>query len=103
MLAIAEQTQPVISAHASAGLAGVGASIPTPQAVKLPPHEAATPGLATKLGALLGFLGLAVVALLGLFVLYRRRELTALREQVASALALEAGRRAQLLERGPRR
>jgi LCP family protein required for cell wall assembly len=103
MLAIAEQTQPVVSPSASASVAGGGAHIPTPQAVRLPPHEAAPVSLVAKLGALLGFLGLAVVALLGLLVLYRRRELSALREQVASALALEASRRAQLLERGPRR
>jgi hypothetical protein len=103
MLAIAEQTQPVVSPRASASLAGTGASIPTPQAVKLPPREAAPLSLAAKLGALLGFVGLAVVALLALLVLYRRRELIGLREQVASALALEASRRAQLLERGPQR
>jgi hypothetical protein len=103
MLAIAEQTQPVVSPRASASLAGAGASIPTPQAVQLPPCEAAPLSLAAKLGALLGFVGLAVVALLALLVLYRRRELIGLREQVASALALEASRRAQLLERGPQR
>jgi len=38
-------------------------------------------------------LGTGVVALLGLFVLARQRELRLLREQVAQALALEARQR----------
>jgi hypothetical protein len=52
---------------------------------------------------MLGIFALAVVALLGLLLLYRRRELNLLRDQVASALAREAGQRAQLLGRDRQR
>jgi hypothetical protein len=40
--------------------------------------------------------GLLVVALLGLWVLARQRELRALREQVAQAMALEARQRSRV-------
>jgi polyisoprenyl-teichoic acid--peptidoglycan teichoic acid transferase len=91
MLAIAEQTQPVI------GTAVAGAHAPaSPRGFKLPPPAARIAGTLAKVGALLGFAGLIVVALLGLWVISRQRELQALREQVAQALALEARQRSRV-------
>ncbi len=91
MLAIAETTHPVI------GTATAGAHAPvTPRSFKLPPpaaHEAST---LAKVGSLLGFVGLLVVGLLGLWVIARQRELRALREQVAQAMALEARQRSRV-------
>jgi LCP family protein required for cell wall assembly len=94
MLAMAEQTLPVISArsnsvHASPAIASL-------RNVKLPPRDLATTSLASKLEAALGFLGLAAVAFLALLLLARRRELIVLREQVAHAMMLEARRRSLL-------
>ncbi len=97
MLAIAEQTLPVDSAPPNS--AQTTGTIPTPSNVKLPPRELDATSLAAKVEAALGFVGLAVVALLALLVLSRRRELALLREQVAHAMALEARQRA-LLARG---
>ncbi|HXB65568.1 MAG TPA: LCP family protein [Solirubrobacteraceae bacterium] len=85
MLAIAEQTHPVIGS-ATAFHAGASA----PRGFKLPPPAAAAAGTLAKVGALLGFVGLAVVVALAIWVLVRQRELRALREQVAQAMALEA-------------
>jgi LCP family protein required for cell wall assembly len=88
MLAIAEQTHPVIGT--------VAADSPTsPRSYKLPPPAARAASTLTKIGALLGFVGLLAIVLLGLWVLLRRRELRALREQVAQALALEASQRSR--------
>jgi polyisoprenyl-teichoic acid--peptidoglycan teichoic acid transferase len=89
MLAMAEQTLPVISA----GKAAATATIPTARSVKLPPRVLATTSAAAKLAAALGLLGLVAVVLLGMFVLVRRRELIRLREQVAQAMVLEARQR----------
>ncbi len=91
MLAMAEHTLPVISSRSSA--AAAPATIPTLHSVSLPPREINPTSLASKLAAALGFVGLAVVALLGVFVLVRRRELSRLRQQVAHAIALEARQR----------
>jgi LCP family protein required for cell wall assembly len=88
MLAMAEQTLPVISPGASSPAANLSV-----RAVSLPPRELAATSLASKLEAALGFVGLAAVALLALLVLSRRRELDLLREQVAQALLLEARQR----------
>jgi LCP family protein required for cell wall assembly len=87
MLAMAEQTQPVIH--------GAGAPLPTPTVrnVKLPARTTAAVSQAAKIGALLGFVGIIVVALLSLLVLARQRELNGLRDQVAFALAIEARQR----------
>ena len=92
MLAIAEQTLPVISpAHAPAPTAAV---TPTPSNLQLPPRvSSATSSTAAKLEAALGLLGLLAVAGLTLFALWRQRELIDLREQVARAMALEEARR----------
>jgi LCP family protein required for cell wall assembly len=91
MLAMAEQTLPVISSGRST--AAATSTFPTLHDVSLPPRAVATVSLATKLGAALGFVGLGVLALLTLVVLLRRRELNLLREQVAHAMALEARQR----------
>jgi LCP family protein required for cell wall assembly len=88
MLAMAEQTLPVIGA-----LAPPPAATPSPSSVKLPPRaNSTTTSQAEKLAAALGLLGLAAVACLTLFLLWRQRELMRLREQVAQAMALEARR-----------
>ncbi len=90
MLAIAESAHPVI------GTATAGSHAPaTPRSFKLPPPAAHQASTLAKVGSLLGFVGLLVVGLLGLWVLARQRELRALREQVAQAMALEARQRAR--------
>jgi hypothetical protein len=61
--------------------------------VNLPPREVATTSLTSKLEAALGCAGLLAAALLALLVLYRRRELILLREQIAAAMALESRQR----------
>jgi LCP family protein required for cell wall assembly len=91
MLAIAEQTLPVISPRARSAV--TTPAIPTLRGLKLPSRALTATSLAAGIEAVLGFVGLAVVALLGLFVLVRRRELVRLRAQVAHAVALEAGHR----------
>jgi polyisoprenyl-teichoic acid--peptidoglycan teichoic acid transferase len=89
MLAMAEQTLPVISAHPSG--VQVSAATPPPH-VALPPRVVSSTSRAAKLEAALGLVGLAIVLCLVLLVLWRQRELTRLREQVAQAMALEARR-----------
>jgi polyisoprenyl-teichoic acid--peptidoglycan teichoic acid transferase len=91
MLAMAEQTLPVISARSNS--AHAPPAIASLRNFKLPPRDLATTSLASKLEAALGFVGLAVVALLALLVLARRRELIVLREQIAHAMMLEARQR----------
>ena len=91
MLAMAERTLPVISARPSAGQ--TSAAIPTLRDVNLPPREVDVTSLRAKLEAVLGLVGLGVVAVLALIVLVRRRELIVLREQIAHAMALEARQR----------
>jgi polyisoprenyl-teichoic acid--peptidoglycan teichoic acid transferase len=91
MLAIAEQTVPVVGPRADDGSANP--TITTLHDVRLPARELATTSLKAKLEAGLGLLGLAIVVLLGGFVLSRRRQLIRLREQVAHAMALEARQR----------
>jgi polyisoprenyl-teichoic acid--peptidoglycan teichoic acid transferase len=85
MLAIAEQTRPIIGV-----IGGTPATTnPAPRAVDLPPRATATSPRA-KLAAALGLLSLlALLPLVGL-LLVRQRELRRLRAQVAQALALEA-------------
>jgi LCP family protein required for cell wall assembly len=91
MLAMAEETLPVISARPNGGQAS--AAIPTLRSVKLPAREVAATSLISKLVAALGFVGLAVVAVLALLVGSHQRKLILLREQVAHAMALEARQR----------
>jgi len=90
MLAVAEQTTPVISL---APVHARGASPTSPSSLKLPPRVSATTSSTAKLEAALGLLGLLAVGCLTVFVLLRQRELMRLREQVAQAMALEAQRR----------
>ncbi len=90
MFAMAQETVPVVSTHAAAHAApGSG----TPRIVELPPRAVAKTSLKSKLEAALGLAGLAAVVLLALRLLWRRRELIALREQIAQAMALEAHQR----------
>jgi LCP family protein required for cell wall assembly len=99
MLAMAERTLPVISPPPDSPR--VTAVIATLRDFRLPPREAAAASLTSKLAAALGILGVAVVALLSLCVLSRRRELILLREQVAQAMALEAHQRLLLAAGAP--
>lgn len=101
MLAIAEQTQPVFHTNAPTKPVTITAA-----EVNLNPRSATATSLIDKIGSLLGFLGLGVMALLSVLVLVRQRELRHLREQVANALALEAHQRRLLAAAGvapPRR
>jgi LCP family protein required for cell wall assembly len=91
MLAMAEQTLPVVSLRPADAQAT--AAVPILHGFKLPPRALAATSLTAKLAAALGFLGLGAVALLALLLLSRRRELILLREQVAQAIALEARQR----------
>jgi LCP family protein required for cell wall assembly len=92
MLAMAEQTLPVISPSHSPAPAAT--TTPSSSSLKLPPHaSSASSSTTAKLEAALGLLGLLAVACLTLFLLWRQRELMHLREQVARAMALEAARR----------
>jgi hypothetical protein len=95
MLAIAEQTVPIISSGSIPT-----AVIPSPGSVKLPAPAARPTSLTVKLGALLALVSLAALALLAFQVLRRHRELQTLREQVARAMALEARQRPLLATAG---
>jgi LCP family protein required for cell wall assembly len=88
MLAIAEQTVPVISTRGQPVLAA--AARPASRSVELAPRPLAATSLTSTIAALLGFAGVGIVALLSVFVLSRQRELRILRAQVAHAVALEA-------------
>ncbi len=90
MLAMAEHTLPVIATRRTTAAA---ATVVTTHGVSLPARAISSTSLADKLAAVLGFVGLVVVVLLGLVVLVRRRELTRLRQQVADAISLEARQR----------
>ncbi len=89
MLAMAEQTLPVIptSAHPIAPPPSVPGHV-----VSLAPRAATVTSLTAKIEALLGFVGLGLVGALGVLVIVRQRELRRLREQVSHALDLEARR-----------
>jgi polyisoprenyl-teichoic acid--peptidoglycan teichoic acid transferase len=84
MLAIAEQTVSVGASNANA------TALRAPRRLNLPAPTAPAASAVYKVGALLGFASLLVVAGLAVLVLVRRRELRVLREQVAQAMALEA-------------
>ncbi len=87
MVAIARTMRPVGSS--SATVPAVSAA-PHRLAVALPtPSAAGTSGKA-KIEAAIALLSFVIVVLLGLRLLYRQRELKALRGQVAEAMALEA-------------
>ncbi len=88
MLAMAEQTLPVVGSRPGAPVA-----TPSVRSLILPPRQLAATSLTSKLAAALSFVSLAILALLALLLLSRRRELSSLREQVAHAMALEARQR----------
>ncbi len=96
MVAIARETRPVTGHLVAQASAGIPTAPLRPGHVNLPPPTLAAPSLLSKIGALLGFVGAGVVALLALRVLTRQRELKLLREQIAHAMTLEA-RQHQLL------
>jgi len=88
MLAMAEETLPVVGAGASAP-----AAVPGLHSLNLPPRSARPTSLTTDVGALLGLASLLPLALLALLVLSRQRELGVLRGQVVNAMMLEARQR----------
>jgi LCP family protein required for cell wall assembly len=91
MLAIAEQTVPVVSARPVRPARNLSL-----RDVTLPSRPAPAPDTATTIGAALGFGGLAALFLLAWLVLARGRELGVLREQVSRAMMLEAHQRSLL-------
>jgi LCP family protein required for cell wall assembly len=91
MVAIAEQTLPV-SSPASGQAVGRHVGPPSARAVVLPARPTATTSVAEKLGAAFAFVVLAVLVVLSVLLLKRRRTLRALREQVANALEMESPR-----------
>ena len=88
MLAIAEQTLPVVGAGA-----GAVAGTPGSGSFRLPPRGAPAASMSSELGALTGLASLAALALLAVRMLSRHRELRSLRDQVAQAMTLEARQR----------
>jgi LCP family protein required for cell wall assembly len=97
MLAVAQETVPVISVPGAPS--GGGATVNTP-AFKLPARAAVTAGTMEEVGAGLGLVGLAVVAFGSVLVIGRQREVRTLREQVARAISLEARQRPLLAAAG---
>jgi polyisoprenyl-teichoic acid--peptidoglycan teichoic acid transferase len=91
MLALAEQTVPVVSARSARPTGGLSL-----RTVTLPARPAKATGFFTKAGDDLGFVGLIVLVALSWFAVSRRRELDALRLQVSRAMALEAQQRSLL-------
>ena len=88
MVTIARNTRTVGSAIASSPTTSTSL-----RSIALPARGLTTTSLAYKIAAVLGFISLAVVALLGLRLIFRQRELKLLRAQVAYAIALEAHQR----------
>jgi LCP family protein required for cell wall assembly len=91
MLAIAEQTVPVVIAAATRPTGNLSL-----RDVTLPSRPAPPTDTTTTIGDALGFGGLAALCLLAWLVLARGRELGALREQVGRAMMLEAHQRSLL-------
>jgi len=89
LLAMAEQTVPVVAPRAAPP---VDASLAAAARVHFAPRASAVSTRA-ELEALLGFVGLGVVGVLGVFVLARERELRTLRGAVVQALTLETRQR----------
>ncbi|HTU77871.1 MAG TPA: LCP family protein [Solirubrobacteraceae bacterium] len=97
MLAMAQQTIPVISTRATHA---VRTAAVAPANIDLAPRASAPASTTAKIEALLGFVGLGIVGLLLLFALVRQRELRRLREAVAHALALDTHQRPLLVAAG---
>jgi len=91
MLAIAEQTTPVVSVAPARAPGNLSL-----RSVTLPSRPAPPTSTATRIGAGLGFAGLGALCVLAWLLLARARELSALREQVARAVTLEAHQRSLL-------
>ena len=87
MLAIAEQTLPVVNTIRGVVLR------PPARSVKLPPRTGPGVSLFSKLAGALGLASLAALVALALAVLAQHRELAGLRAQVSQAMALEARQR----------
>jgi LCP family protein required for cell wall assembly len=92
MLAMAEQTVPVINAGASTPARSI------PRSLAPPTSTAQGATLAAKIATGFGLISLAVLAGLGVLVLARGRQLILLREQVAQAMAVEARQRPLLAD-----
>ncbi len=90
MVTIARYTRPVGNPSTPAPAATRRASV---HDVTLPPRNPNASSTASNIEAALGLLSLAIVALLGVGLIWRQRELKRLRAQVAEALALDARRR----------
>jgi polyisoprenyl-teichoic acid--peptidoglycan teichoic acid transferase len=97
MLAMAEQTLPVIASRATPA---AHAPIASATGVQLTPRASAPASMTAKIEALLGLACLVIVAALSLLVLARQREISHLREAVAHALALETRQRPLLAGAG---
>jgi polyisoprenyl-teichoic acid--peptidoglycan teichoic acid transferase len=97
MLAMAMQTVPVIRTRTTPA---ISTQLTPSASVDLAPRSAAGTTTIAKLEALLGFVGLVIVALLSPLVLARQRELGRLREAVAHALVLETRQRPLLASVG---
>jgi LCP family protein required for cell wall assembly len=87
MLAIAEQTLPVVNTIRGVVLR------PPARSIKLPPRTGSGVSVFSKLAGALGLASLAALVALALAVLARHRELAGLRAQVSRAMALEARQR----------
>jgi LCP family protein required for cell wall assembly len=93
ILAVAQETVPIISAQSSS----TAALQPTVLSIPIPTRAvASSSSLAAKAGAGLALIGLFGLAALSVFVLRRQRELQGLRSQVGQALSHEARRRSTL-------
>jgi LCP family protein required for cell wall assembly len=95
MLALAEQTVPVVSTRAPRPTASLSL-----RSVSLPARPKPATDALSKIGAVLGFAGLAALALLAWQAFARARELDGLRAQVARAMVLEAQQRSLLAASG---
>jgi LCP family protein required for cell wall assembly len=100
MVEIARETRPLNSAAGAQAARGIPPAPPSTRGLNVPLRTVASAGTLVKIGALLGFGALAVVALLALRVFTRQRELHTLREQVARALLLEQHQRPLLAAAG---
>jgi polyisoprenyl-teichoic acid--peptidoglycan teichoic acid transferase len=95
MLALAEQTVPVVSTRSARPSGSLSL-----RTVTLPSRPPPATDVGTKIGSVFGYVGLAALLALAWRALSRRRELDALREQVARAMALEAHQRSLLAASG---
>jgi hypothetical protein len=95
MVAIARETRSVIGATSSASAPGSA-----PHRFKPPPPGVAPTSLSSKIAVVVAFISFALLALLGLLLISRQRQLIELREQVARALTLEAHQRPLLAASG---